>query len=298
MTNGGLQTCKGSLQWLPQLRQALCVKHFIEIETRLYFTSEKHKHDEAESKLKEAALKLKTLNKDSSAPTRVQPSRRAREKAVIKIETQAIKRRNVAKTDPEIESDRNITALAQCREILLIDLPWEDFSARLLSWIRHLGQQLRDTRLDDKATFSDITHQNCPFAGELAPACRYCGWDPEFSARWEAGMPWKLAPPAPMYALELDSFAGEQIGTLGGITFAVDVCGETDSVVLLKLTGVTEVLEGLQTGPPGGVTKELTPDTENITPKPRKRGRPAGSVTTNSNDGKVAASRKKRRKVG
>lgn len=150
MTDGGLQTCKGPLQWPPQLRQALCVKHLIEIEARLYFTSEKHTLEEAESKLNEATPKPKNLPKESSAPTRVQPSRRAREKAVTKIETKTTKRRSVARTGSDIESDRSIAALEKCRTMLAIDLPWEDFSAQLLSGIRQVGRQLRNARLDDE----------------------------------------------------------------------------------------------------------------------------------------------------
>ncbi|KAI1496299.1 hypothetical protein F5X99DRAFT_424817 [Biscogniauxia marginata] len=318
MANEGPQAANVPLQWPPQLRQAYCTRHFTETEIRMYFMLENCKFAEVISKLKKEAPKPKKSSKWPSAPTRIQPSRRAREKVITeKVETKktTTKRRNAAQPDTGVDPDRTRAILTQCREILEMNCPWEAFSARLTSRVKRIATRIQDAKNEQKRPNGQADtppYRNCPFAGELPLECRYCGWDSEVPQ--DLGLPRRLAPPAPMHSIESENIPIHQVGEFGGVTFAVDVCGDTETVMLLKLTGLMEILDEIQTGKRQSTAsgdaairevdaaatasaERLAVDTTSTEVKPKKRGRPATSGNTDEGE-KRAKTRNKRRKVG
>lgn len=206
-------------------------------------------------------------------PTRVQPGRRAKgSSATAWSETRAIisSRR---RTHQEL-SDSEYEGLKR-RQELCLELSWAEFQAKLKALIKRSSKKLsrkqakkssphnngttapggnqkgKGTPLEAGAMGHVIADgDHCPLWGLIKVGCRYCDHRPEVSSSGGGGSdddadhakrspppPNRGAPVAPMHILGEADFSPDQKCTLGGLTFAVDVCGgaESVSVILIEM---------------------------------------------------------------
>ncbi|KAL7622630.1 hypothetical protein AAE478_008143 [Parahypoxylon ruwenzoriense] len=256
--------------WLRPLCQcqAYCRAHFIR-ECSIYYLRENIIFELATERLKPKPRSKKW----PSPPTRVQPARQAREKNRqdrLGISTNG---RNSPRRGSKTRG--STPELQARREQLKLHLPWPDYREELEDRVEQVSNTLRQRhqKLSDA-----MLHPSCPFGDELCLECRYCGFQPEVVDR-EGSPPRRLAPPAPMYVIEAEDMQEEQLSKFGGLTFAVDVCGGREMIVLLgmeKIRTVEREGEDLDSSRITGSRKRsravLTPDSDgSCTTGPRRK---------------------------
>ncbi|XXG95321.1 hypothetical protein Hte_001582 [Hypoxylon texense] len=220
----------------------------------------------------------KPAGKWPTAPTRIQPARRAREKNRKDQSEQAASSRTGSPASVNKSKDSH-TALETRREQLQQHLPWPVYKTRLEDQVAQISKRLLH-RQEDGPEF----HPNCPLLGyKWRLRCRYCTFKSEVVDS-QASVPRKLALPAPMHFIQPDDMREEQIGGFGGLQFAVDVCGEQEIVVLLGMKTLDD-LAGEQVAE-GGITSL------GETSGSRKRNHPASLVKL---DGDISNKQKKRK---
>ncbi|KAI0129776.1 hypothetical protein BJ170DRAFT_617514 [Xylariales sp. AK1849] len=233
--------------WPPSPYQAYCVKHFLQ-ECLVYYSLEKEKLKREESRLIPADLKPNDSGKVAVKPARVQPSRGAKKVTEEKKTT-------LKKEPKEIREARS--TLQGLSESLNLHLPWPSFTTRLEAQIAQVRSTIYAYREKTKTSTKtrkrrrsseqvlageDVSfgHPSCPFEKGIRLDCRYCQYRPtDLDQRDEP--PIRSAPVAPMHLIEMDNIAGEQVAQLGGLRFAVDVCGKEEKIVLLKMKTLNDL---------------------------------------------------------
>ncbi|KAI2777786.1 hypothetical protein F4815DRAFT_495097 [Daldinia loculata] len=217
--------------WPPPLYQAYCKLHFLK-ECSLYHLWE---NEYFKLKAETHTLKTKKASKWPTAPTRVQPSRRAREKNLkdqpgISISRQSSLSRNN-------KADGTSHTLDTRREQLRLHLPWPVYKTQLEGRIN----QAFDAVSGKKQENIDISEPDR--ASDIQPRleCRYCRFDPVV-LDCEGSVPRRLAPPAPMYSILPDDISEEQMGEFDGIKFAVDLSGNHEAIILLGIEKLDDLV--------------------------------------------------------
>ncbi|CAJ2504771.1 Uu.00g121650.m01.CDS01 [Anthostomella pinea] len=288
--------------WPPPLYQAYCLDHFL-MECSIYHDEENRKFRIMADQLRILTQMTKKPSKWSAAPTRVQPSRRAREKRAnpeAETKTKTIQSQSVSQEDEEeksvepdpAEADKGLKVL---HERLDLHIPWLDYKEQLYTRVRETSDHLNAK--NEGEGVRTPTHTDCAFAGALALECRYCGLRDTILDEG-ALTPRKLAPPAPMHLIEAEDILPDQVGQFAGITFAVDICGVEEKLVLLKLVGLQDIckdeLERTGTGSPDGVGDTKTESEPASSARSTKRVRAKETDTANKSE---TVSTRKRRKV-
>ncbi|OTB00458.1 hypothetical protein M426DRAFT_15402 [Hypoxylon sp. CI-4A] len=201
--------------WPPALYQPYCKLHFLK-ECALYHLQESEKF-----KLTKESLKPKRSSKWPAEPTRVQPSRRAREKSNLS-------RSGTPSSDrdspvPEASGNRTSASTPESlHEKLRLHLPWPVYKTRLEDKIKEISSGLcEEIPRDSNGVFWGLE-------------CRYCRFNSEIVDH-EGSISRKLVAPAPMHFVSLEDMREEQIGTFGGIQFALVKIGEDEAIVLFAM---------------------------------------------------------------
>ncbi|KAI4865734.1 hypothetical protein F4820DRAFT_283384 [Hypoxylon rubiginosum] len=262
------------LCWRAAPYQPFCRFHFLR-ECALY-----HLWENSHFKLMVDRLPRPTKSgKWPVAPTRVQPARRAREKNRKDQSEQAASSRTSSPAAASKSKDCH-AALEARREQLQQHLPWPVYKTRLGDQLTQISERLLHQQEGDPEF-----HPNCPLGYKWRLGCRYCTFKSEVVDS-QASVPRKLALPAPMYLIEPKDMREEQFGEFGGLTFAVDVCGEQEIVVLLEMKKLDD-LAGEHVAEGGTTSSEKTTGS-------RKRDHPASPVKLDEEVSK----RQKKRELG
>ncbi|KAI1483199.1 hypothetical protein F4774DRAFT_213859 [Daldinia eschscholtzii] len=209
--------------WPPPLYQAYCKLHFLK-ECSLYHLWETECF---ELKIETHVPKTKKTNKWPTAPTRVQPSRRAREKKLKDKSETPISRQSSPARDSKTDGVSN--PLEVRREQLRLHLSWPIYKTQLEDRIKQVFDGLQANEQDSADTNSSF-HSDI----DLRLECRYCRFD-SVVVGCKGSAPRRLAPPAPMYCIQPDEINEGRIGTFGGIKFAVGLSGEHKAIILLGM---------------------------------------------------------------
>ncbi|KAK8018715.1 hypothetical protein PG991_007905 [Apiospora marii] len=205
-------------------------------------------------------------------PTRVQPGRRAKaSSATARSETRAAtssssssSRRRAYQEFSDSESEK-----MERRQELCLELSWAEFQAKLEALIKRTSKKLGRKQAKKSSPHNSGTTVaggkkkkteacaevgalddgvQCPLRGLIKVECRYCDHRPEITdgggsdddsddARRSPPPPPpnRGAPVAPMHMLGEADFGRDQACTFGGLTFAVDVCGGAESVIIVLI---------------------------------------------------------------
>ncbi|RYP78716.1 hypothetical protein DL771_000383 [Monosporascus sp. 5C6A] len=146
---------------------------------------------------------------------------------------------------------RQLAKLERKQSRLGLNLSRDEFLARLETGIARTSTLLANKKLEKsrksrQALESDssvakpvdeaIAHHKCPFDPWRSNDCRYC----DFNSR----LPKNTASVAPMHLICHDDFGPEQHGGFGGVQFVVDRCGAQEKVILLRMMGLDDPVEG------------------------------------------------------
>ncbi|GAP91449.1 hypothetical protein SAMD00023353_6200270 [Rosellinia necatrix] len=251
--------------WPRPRLQAYCLEHFL-AECEIYHNQENSRYNKLIAHSR--AVFLETQNKKGSsanklAPTRRQPSRRAKEKhsvlekppGPVEHSHAPFKPARLEKAFAKSPEGAMFRNLAKFRESLGLHGSWEDYRAPLESKIVEAAGRLQAAQKENGRG----AHENCAFSGPLGIKCRYCGFvdtapdDEDYDDDDDGddddddgvvGPPKRrrLAEPAPMRAVELAaSDASEARLVFRGTDFVVDACGEETMVVLVGFKGVLDL---------------------------------------------------------
>ncbi|KAI1469003.1 uncharacterized protein F4812DRAFT_425419 [Daldinia caldariorum] len=210
--------------WPPPLNQAYCKLHFLK-ECSLYHLLE---NECFKLKVETQVPKAKKTSKWPTAPTRVQPARRAREKnSKDQAGTSTSRQSSPARNSKTNEASNTLDI---SREKLLLHLSWPIYKTQLESHIKQVFDRLYGSKHESAGTTNLHHHSGI----NLRPQCRYCRFDPVV-VDCEGAAPRRLNPPAPMYCIALDGIKEEQIGEFGGIKFAVGLSAGHEAIILLGM---------------------------------------------------------------
>ncbi|KAI5856156.1 hypothetical protein GGS23DRAFT_438682 [Durotheca rogersii] len=257
-----------SFRWLRPVSQgqAYCRAHFIRECCAYYVQENIISGRDAGETLKPKPTKAR---KWPTAPTRVQPARRVRDKSREGRSEKETGSRSSPRPGNGTEKPEN-TALRVRREQLQLHLPWPDYKAGIEGRVTQISAKLyRRQRGGDIAA----TYANCPIVSRIRPGCRFCRCDSQV-VDGEGLPPRRLAPPAPMLLVRLEEVREEQLGIFGGVRFAVDVCGEQEMVILLdvvKVRGEKEEKEARDHSDEGVVESRKRRNSL-LDPRPNQRG--------------------------
>ncbi|KAI1654951.1 hypothetical protein F4813DRAFT_192513 [Daldinia decipiens] len=217
--------------WPPPLYQAYCKLHFLK-ECSLYHLWE---NECFKLQVETNTLKTKKASKWPTAPTRVQPSRRAREKSLKDQPGVSASRQSSPSRNSKADGTPN--TLDTRREQLRLHLPWPVYKTQLEGRIKHAFDTLRGNKQED----IDISKPHSTSDAEPRLECRYCRFDPVV-IDCEDSVPRRLAPPAPMYFILPDDISEEQIGEFGGIKFAVGLSDNHEAIILLGIDKLDDLV--------------------------------------------------------
>ncbi|KAI8958850.1 hypothetical protein F5Y11DRAFT_335100 [Daldinia sp. FL1419] len=221
--------------WPPPLYQAYCRLHFLK-ESSLYHLWENERY-----KLKvEANLpKAKKTRKWPASPTRVQPSRRAREK-ISKYQSEIpTSRTGSPRRNPNVANvDEPSNPLDARREQLRLHLPWPIYKTQLEERVNQVVSGLLETKQES----ADGAEWNCASGVGLYLECRYCRFNP-LVVDCEGSKPRGLRPPAPMHHIWPENISKERISEFGGVKFAVDLSNGRESIILLGMDPFDDSVE-------------------------------------------------------
>ncbi|KAI0173065.1 hypothetical protein GGR52DRAFT_370309 [Hypoxylon sp. FL1284] len=211
--------------WFAALYQPYCRLHFLR-ECSLY-----HLWENTRFKLMADRQPMpRKPSKWPAAPTRVQPSRRAREKNRNDYSEKAAGSRTSSPAAGNKQKD-SWSVLEARRKQLQHHLPWPVYKARLEGQLTQISERLYYHRKED----SSQLHPSCLLSYiAWRPECRYCTFKPEVVDSGCSTVR-KLAQPAPMASIYDDCMQEEQMGEFGGLKFAVDICGEQETIILLGI---------------------------------------------------------------
>ncbi|RYP69619.1 hypothetical protein DL769_005239 [Monosporascus sp. CRB-8-3] len=205
---------------------------------------------------------------------------------------------------------RQLAKLEGKQSRLGLNLSHDEFLARLETGIARTSdtlvanKKIEKSRKSRQALESDssvakpvgegVAHHKCPFDPWRSIDCRYC----DFNSR----SPKNTAPVAPMHLIREDDFGPEQRGEIGGVEFAVDIRGAEEKVILLRMIGLDDPVDGpgRHFGDNSKSKKRKEPEgesarnpIENRTPhrKPLKR---SPSPTMQEDEDELIATRKRR----
>ncbi|KAI0116744.1 hypothetical protein F4814DRAFT_459020 [Daldinia grandis] len=218
--------------WPPPPYQAYCKLHFLK-ECSLYHLWE---NECFKLQVETHTLKAKKASKWPAAPTRVQPSRRAREKNSKDQSGMPISRQSSPSRNSKAGGTSN--SLDTRREQLQLHLPWPVYKTQLEGRINKAFDALRKKQESIDISGPDRAFNIEPHRPHLG--CRYCRFDPVVTD-YEGSAPRRLAPPAPMYFILLDDISQEQIGEFGGVSFAVDLSGNHEAIILLGIEKLNDL---------------------------------------------------------
>lgn len=309
-----VEACNGGLAWEPlrlwppPLYQAYCRTHFIE-GCSVYHEFENTRYTKVKSDiLRIHPAKSKERGKGSPAPTRAQPSRAKKRPANIPTRTSVEQQVDSTETI-SITAQREITKLDKQHTKLRLDLCLADFEVGLKREITRISDRQCLIREPEKVKMPKlisesiainayqvkqvIPHPNCPFTSWANMKCRYC----DFTSRPIGS----ITPVAPMHLLRYEDFSPKQCGKLGGIRFAVDICGTEEKVVLLSMTMPDGSIEEFKKIPINNKTsmeqKNLAGDLAGESSVRSGGGKQNRSSTTNKLEDDDIGMIKKRRKV-
>ncbi|KAK6840561.1 hypothetical protein PG995_016315 [Apiospora arundinis] len=295
--------------WPPALCQAYCENHFLH-ECLVYYSLEMEKIEDDDEKRKRSVENQATEpGKASSAggtskaalpqPRRIQPGRRAKGSSSTSAQAESSSRNRTYQEFIDDEYEK-----MERRQELCLDIPWAKFQGKLESLIKRTNKKLyrqeekkgsphatgasqTRKRKKNKASAEELEQEEqkqsldqancCPFQGPFRVGCRYCDQRPEIGRDADNlgnPPPSRGAPVAPMHILRADDFGPDQICTFGGLTFAVDVCGGTDSVtvVLIEMRGALDQEAEPEGDGEGGKRGDHESSTANELP-PNKRAK-------------------------
>ncbi|KAI1275954.1 hypothetical protein F5Y07DRAFT_389590 [Xylaria sp. FL0933] len=285
-SNSGVRASEFRL-WPPPRLQAYCLDHFM-MECNIYYEQENERYSELVNYSRETFLQKqghrKTISQAASAPTRIQPSRKAKDKHSLEgtklpttprgasgptgssnVPFKPPKLERVFKKSPQGAMFRTLTEL---RKRLGLQKSWEEYCVALEGTIKGLTSRLL-VEIEKGKTI----HRNCVFHTPLAIECRHCNFVDK-SQDDEAVTPRKLAPPAQLQAVKCLSGgndAKESKLTFRGIEFIVDICGEKTMVVLMGMKGLldlcAEMFEEEEAAP--GIPTSLFARFDSMNPVPR-----------------------------
>ncbi|KAI0425639.1 hypothetical protein F5Y09DRAFT_334810 [Xylaria sp. FL1042] len=249
--------------WPPPRMQAYCLDHFM-VECEIYHEQENDRYNKLVKYSRETFLEKqnheKLASKSTPAPTRIQPSRKAKEKQLAsgtkppmtpqealrptKSSNIPFKPAKLEKAFKESQQGAMFQILTELYKKLDLQKSWKTYRVALKGKIQEIANQLLV-----ETENGVIIHRNCVFRSPLEVECRYCGFVETIQDE-EAVTPRKLAPPAPMRAIKYLSEGNdieESRLMFCGTEFIVDVCGEKTMIVLVNLKGLldlcTEMLE-------------------------------------------------------
>ncbi|KAI0853653.1 hypothetical protein F5Y00DRAFT_106004 [Daldinia vernicosa] len=217
--------------WPPPLYQAYCKLHFLK-ECSLYHL---WGNEYFKLNVETHTLKAKKASKWPTAPTRVQPSRRAREKNLKDQSGMPISRQSSPSRNSKADGASN--TLDTRREQLRLHLSWPVYKTQLEDRIKQAFDALRGNK--DEGIY--ISGPDRALDIEPCSECRYCRFDPVV-VDCEGSIPRRLAPPAPMYSILPDDISKEKIGEFGGIKFAVDLFGNHEAIIWLGIEKLEDLV--------------------------------------------------------
>ncbi|KAI0912671.1 hypothetical protein F4823DRAFT_633421 [Ustulina deusta] len=241
--------------WPPPRLQAYCLDHFL-MECEIYHEQENDRYNKLVAYSRETFLEKQNQKKPSSqpipVPTRLQPSRRAKERHLVvgatppmtlrgpprpvRLPGAPFKPAKLEKTFRTSQQGAMFRILTELYEKLELQRSWEEYRSSLENRIQETANRLQAEAERDR-------NINCVFRGPLGIECRYCGFV-DMVRDDEAVTPRKLAPPAAMRAIKhlCEGSEGEGSGlTFRGIDLVIDVCGEQTMIVLVNLKGVLDL---------------------------------------------------------
>ncbi|KAI0017958.1 hypothetical protein F4780DRAFT_562111 [Xylariomycetidae sp. FL0641] len=227
--------------WPPPMFQAYCLTHFV-MECWIYHQEENRKCNTIIEQFRKLVPKPKSIKKPATAPTRVQPSRRAREKHAVPPKEEAeVPQEPLIEVGSEaaLEAQKLIDAVNFVRNRLGLDAPWEEYKDRLEALKGEVVELMQEKGYGGQA---NEEHRNCAFSKALPLECRYCGYGQRMVTSSGIGES-HPAPPAPMHLIEPEDILPEQMCELAGVAFAVDICGKEEKIILLHMDGLKEVME-------------------------------------------------------
>ncbi|TGJ82770.1 hypothetical protein E0Z10_g5995 [Xylaria hypoxylon] len=244
--------------WPPPRLQAYCLDHFL-MECENYYEQENERYNKLVANSRQTFLekqnKKNKKNKKSqltSAPTRLQPSRRAKEKHTAlgttppttpdattpqgppKPKTPSnvpFKPAKLERAFKESQQGVMFRILDEFHKKLELQKSWENYRLPLEDKIQETVKRLLTAIEKGK-----ITDTNCVFRGPLGIECRYCGFVDTVQDD-ETTTPRKLAPPAAMHdikPLSLSGYTKESGLMFRGTNFIVDACSEKTMIVLMN----------------------------------------------------------------
>ncbi|KAI8628792.1 hypothetical protein F5Y19DRAFT_485168 [Xylariaceae sp. FL1651] len=244
--------------WPPPSLQAYCVDHFL-TECEIYYEQENERYNKLVGHSRENFLaKQRKPSKPPLAPTRRQPSRRAKEKALSseaitkpkgpprpKMPSSApFKPEKLERAFRDSQEGTSFRILSAFRKKLDLHKSWEEFRSALEEVIQKTADALK-MKIEKDA---GAAHANCLFGGPLGIQCRYCGFEDTVQDEVEL-TPRKLAPPAAMHQIKPGELKEKGV-EFQGIQFIVDVCGGNVHVVLGTFRGVLDLCAELLRGGP------------------------------------------------
>ncbi|KAI0503435.1 hypothetical protein F5B22DRAFT_640159 [Xylaria bambusicola] len=245
--------------WPPPRLQAYCLDHFL-MECEIYHEQENDRYKKLVAHSRESFLKKITSSSSNpqqpiiSAPTRRQPSRRAKEKHSVigtpsslngpprprKLSIAPFKPAKLEKAFKESPQGTMFRILNGFWKKLELHKSWAAYRSVLERKVQELVRRLEAETGEGKPI-----HKDCVFRGPLGVECRYCGF--VATVHEDAAVtPRKLAPPAAMRAIRRlsegsDDTAGSPRLELRGTDMIVDICSGKAMIVLVNLKGVLDL---------------------------------------------------------
>ncbi|KAK5633360.1 hypothetical protein RRF57_009075 [Xylaria bambusicola] len=272
--------------WPPPRLQAYCLDHFL-MECEIYHEQENDRYNKLVAHSRESFLKKKPSSSQQQqhvmatattvtapvAPTRRQPSRRAKEKHTVigttpsndpprprKSSSAPFKPAKLEKAFKESPQGSMFRILTEFWKKLELHKSWAEYRSLLESKVQELTSRLEVETgepwlkrgvyqmTNRRKMQGKIIHADCVFRGPLGVECRYCGFVATVHED-EAVTPRKLAPPAAMRAIRRfsergdgggDTAAGSRL-VLRGTDIIVDVCSGKAMIVLVNFKGLLDL---------------------------------------------------------
>ncbi|KAI1099796.1 hypothetical protein F4804DRAFT_349104 [Jackrogersella minutella] len=269
--------------WPPPLYQPYCKLHFLK-ECSLYHLQE---NENFKRMIEARILIVKKPERWHAEPTRVQPARRAREKNRKDHSGASVSSRT---SSPLREDKPNElpSAFETCFQQLQLHLSWPVFKTKVEGRIEEMSKKLS---LEKKRDYDHISQPNSYFTYGLGVECRYCRFNPEVVDCQGSALR-RLVPPAPMHSIQMGDMREEQVSEFGGLTFAVDVSGEQEMIVLLGM----QRFQDLANNGTRGFTEEELVEKSDSTKSCRSRKRSVSVSQAESNEVASRTPRKRRTK--